>query len=96
MMENQNEESEMVQNIHPSQEEDSMSYGPLQDTNYLDVGQSIEVYWPLDDKFYAGNVESYNNGSRKWSISYNEGDKETLNLAEETWRYNTITSHAEL
>lgn len=49
------------------------------------VGEGIEVYWPMDNAFYPGNVSSIEDGIS--TISYDHGDVEFLNMSEESWKY---------
>ena len=51
------------------------------------VGDSIDVYWPLDDAFYTGKVSSINDDENEYNTDYNDGDKETQNLSDEVWKY---------
>lgn len=51
------------------------------------VGDSIDIYCPLDDKFYTGTVTTYDENENKYAIHYNDGDKECLDLENETWRF---------
>lgn len=50
----------------------------------LDVGDRLEVYWPVDDKFYAGMVIALKPGF-KHRIMYDDGDYETVELNKEKW-----------
>jgi len=52
-----------------------------------EVGDHIEVYWPLDDKYYGGKVAGYNNDTDKHDVTYDDGEKECLNLSTEQWRF---------
>lgn len=47
------------------------------------VGDSVEVYWPLDESYYPGNVSSINEGENKYHIEYNGGNKEDINMSDE-------------
>jgi len=51
------------------------------------VGDSIEVFWPIDDQYYPGTVASFNDATGKFAINYNDGEKENLRLQDETWRF---------
>ncbi len=72
---------------------------PIEDAEFTDdnvgnvpnVGDDIEVYWPLGDTFYPGNVESEEGG--KFHIQYDDGSTEDLDMRNEVWNYH-ITSTA--
>ncbi|KAG0553459.1 hypothetical protein KC19_12G013000 [Ceratodon purpureus] len=49
------------------------------------VGCGIKVWWPLDKKFYKGEVVEYDAKKKKHKILYNDGEQEILNLAKERW-----------
>ncbi|WVY92603.1 hypothetical protein V8G54_031691 [Vigna mungo] len=49
------------------------------------IGCRIKVWWPLDKKFYEGNVKSYDSSKRKHVILYDDGDVEVLCLEKERW-----------
>lgn len=42
------------------------------------VGDKIEVYWPLENKYYPGTVEAKQDDG-KLSVAYDDGDMETSN-----------------
>ncbi|KAK9838757.1 hypothetical protein WJX74_002700 [Apatococcus lobatus] len=50
------------------------------------VGQSISIWWPLDQAWYTGVVRSYNSSQGKHTVQYTDGDVEQLNLFNETWQ----------
>ncbi|KAK3411124.1 hypothetical protein EUGRSUZ_J03108 [Eucalyptus grandis] len=47
------------------------------------VGRRIKVWWPLDEMFYDGRIESYDPIMKKHRVLYDDGDRETLNLEKE-------------
>ncbi|GAB4836783.1 hypothetical protein Ancab_001695 [Ancistrocladus abbreviatus] len=49
------------------------------------VGSMIKVWWPDDQKFYDGRVESYDPDDKKHKIVYTDGDVEVLLLRDERW-----------
>ncbi|KAK3133294.1 hypothetical protein QOZ80_6AG0534770 [Eleusine coracana subsp. coracana] len=51
------------------------------------VGRRLRVYWPLDDAWYKGEVESYDSGSRKHRVKYDDGDEEEVDLAKEKFEW---------
>ena len=50
------------------------------------VGDSIEVLWPDDGKFYSGTVKRFDRRTGKFKVLYDDGEEEELKLAEEEWR----------
>eukprot|EP00171_Calliarthron_tuberculosum_P011146 IDg11146t1 len=51
-----------------------------------DVGDTIEVYWPDDETYYAGRVTAFKSVSQRHRVEYFDGDVESLDLKEELWR----------
>ncbi|XP_048139498.1 sister chromatid cohesion protein PDS5 homolog C-like isoform X4 [Rhodamnia argentea] len=51
------------------------------------VGRRIKVWWPLDEMFYDGLIQSYDPIIKKHKVLYDDGDKETLNLEKERWEF---------
>lgn len=49
------------------------------------VGSRIKVWWPLDQKFYEGIINSFYPSTKKHEVLYTDGDKEILNLNKERW-----------
>lgn len=54
--------------------------------NHVQVGDEVQVWWPLDRKYYSGRVEAVIEGGRH-RIAYEDGDVEDLVLASEQWRF---------
>ncbi|MED6119475.1 hypothetical protein PIB30_117765 [Stylosanthes scabra] len=48
-------------------------------------GSKIMVWWPEDETFYEGVVESYDRVKKKHKVLYTDGDSEILNLRMEKW-----------
>jgi len=48
------------------------------------IGDSVEIHWPLDEKFYPGTFISFFEEEGKHIIDYNDGDTEKLDLKYET------------
>lgn len=67
----------------PSSGKDKVKETPQCDKNL--VGKKIKVWWPLDSKFYEGVVGSYNSSKKKFTVNYNDGETEKLNLSKERW-----------
>lgn len=53
--------------------------------NGMLVGSKIRVWWPDDESFYHGVVDSFDTNSKKHRILYDDGDVEFLFLKEEKW-----------
>ncbi|KAK2452858.1 nucleolar protein dao-5 [Trifolium repens] len=49
------------------------------------VGQRVKVWWPEDNEFYKGVVDSFDSSSKKHKVSYDDGDEEVLNFDDEKW-----------
>ncbi|CAN1353025.1 DNA mismatch repair protein MSH6 [Linum perenne] len=47
------------------------------------VDKRIRVYWPLDKAWYEGSVKSYDEGSGKHLIQYDDSEEEMLDLGKE-------------
>ncbi|XP_004953083.1 sister chromatid cohesion protein PDS5 homolog B isoform X1 [Setaria italica] len=51
------------------------------------VGARIKVWWPDDKMFYNGVVESFDSGSKRHKVAYDDGDVEVLLLRDEKWDF---------
>ncbi|CAH9112133.1 unnamed protein product [Cuscuta epithymum] len=49
------------------------------------IGCRIQVWWPMDKKFYEGVIKSFDTQKKKHVILYNDGDVEVLRLDKERW-----------
>lgn len=49
------------------------------------VGSRIKVWWPLDQMFYEGVINSFCPSTMKHRVLYTDGDLEILNLNKERW-----------
>ncbi|KAF8117115.1 hypothetical protein N665_0012s0121 [Sinapis alba] len=49
------------------------------------IGCRIDVWWPMDKRFYEGTVKSYDSTKHKHVILYEDGDVEVLRLDKERW-----------
>ncbi len=49
------------------------------------VGMRIEVFWPLEKKYFSGKINDYDAGTGKHLVAYDDGDSEKLNLDKEKW-----------
>ncbi|KAK3281459.1 hypothetical protein CYMTET_10752, partial [Cymbomonas tetramitiformis] len=48
------------------------------------VGMRLEVYWPMDEEWYVGEVTGVEGG--RAVVTYEDLEKETLNLSEQIYR----------
>lgn len=55
----------------------------LKQTSHPEVGDEVEVYWPIDDKFYPGLVVTVDDKDTKYHITYTDGEEEVLNISDE-------------
>ena len=53
------------------------------DSSEIAVGGRIEVYWPMDTKFYSGTISSSNCNNGKHEVKYDDGDVEILEISKE-------------
>ncbi|KAH0462387.1 hypothetical protein IEQ34_009962 [Dendrobium chrysotoxum] len=51
------------------------------------IGSKIRVWWPDDERFYDGVVDSFDRSTKKHKILYNDGDVEILLLKKEKWEF---------
>uniref|UniRef100_A0A1D1YV29 Sister chromatid cohesion protein PDS5 B-B n=2 Tax=Anthurium amnicola TaxID=1678845 RepID=A0A1D1YV29_9ARAE len=51
------------------------------------VGAKIKVWWPDDEQFYPGVIDSYDPVSMKHKVLYVDGDEEVLLLKDEVFRF---------
>ena len=59
------------------------------DLQALRPGGRVEVYWPLDEAWYGGKVLSFDPTSKSAEILYDDGDEESVCMAQEMWRWAT-------
>jgi hypothetical protein len=52
----------------------------------LRVGDRIQVWWPIDKAWFACQVTAVNDAEGTVIVSYDDGDSETLRMAQERWR----------
>jgi hypothetical protein len=50
------------------------------------VGKRVNVWWPLDKKFYEGVIKSYCRVKKMHQVTYSDGDVEELNLKKERFK----------
>lgn len=57
---------------------------------YIDVhptvGAHVEIFWPVGNTFYPGNVAAIDE-NRRHLINYADGDENVVNNTEETMRF---------
>ncbi|XP_020576396.1 uncharacterized protein LOC110021984 [Phalaenopsis equestris] len=51
------------------------------------IGAKIKVWWPDDECFYEGIVDSFDRSTKKHKVLYNDGDVEVLLLKNEKWEF---------
>ncbi|CAN6238615.1 unnamed protein product [Urochloa humidicola] len=51
------------------------------------VGERIKIWWPDDEMFYKCVVESFDSGSKRHKVTYDDGDVEVLLLRDEKWDF---------
>lgn len=51
------------------------------------VGSRIKVWWPDDEMFYKGIVDSFDTNSKRHKVAYDDGDVEVLLLRDEKWDF---------
>lgn len=56
-----------------------------------EVGDRIDVFWPLDNQYYSGIVSSYDDDG-KATINYDDSEIETLDMSKETWKLSAASS----
>ncbi|KAK4853751.1 hypothetical protein QYF36_013965 [Acer negundo] len=49
------------------------------------VGSKVKVWWPKDQQFYDGVIDSFDPTKKRHKVLYNDGDEEILNLKRERW-----------
>ena len=59
----------------------------------LKPGDRIEVWWPIDKAWFAATVLEVQDGEGKVEVSYDDGDRETLQMAQERWRRERVLGH---
>ncbi|KAK3211330.1 hypothetical protein Dsin_016036 [Dipteronia sinensis] len=51
------------------------------------VGSKVKVWWPKDQQFYDGVIDSFDPTKKRHKVLYNDGDEEILNLKRERWEF---------
>ncbi|XP_041016890.1 nucleolar and coiled-body phosphoprotein 1 isoform X2 [Juglans microcarpa x Juglans regia] len=51
------------------------------------VGSKIKVWWPDDQAFYEGVIDSFDPKEKKHKVLYTDGDEEVLYLKKEKWEF---------
>ncbi|KAI3984094.1 hypothetical protein MKX01_035221 [Papaver californicum] len=54
-------------------------------TNEMLIGKRVNVWSPVDNSFCSGTVDEFNSQDSSHKITYDFGDVEVLNLANENW-----------
>ena len=50
------------------------------------IGRRLSVYWPMDDAWYSGVVQSYDAKAAQHAVLYDDGVEESIALAEEAYQ----------
>ncbi|KAJ0984877.1 hypothetical protein J5N97_003233 [Dioscorea zingiberensis] len=50
------------------------------------VGSKVKVWWPDDNEFYGGIIDSFNPVTKQHTVLYDDGDVEVLFLKDEQWK----------
>ncbi|XP_047938898.1 sister chromatid cohesion protein PDS5 homolog A-like [Salvia hispanica] len=50
------------------------------------VNLRIQVWWPMDEMFYAGTVKAFDSETKKHEVLYDDDEIEFLNLRKEKWK----------
>ena len=56
------------------------------------VGQTLQVYWPLDRAWYSGRVLSYTEAQGSTQVVYDDGDVEMLHMVMERYKVSPGTA----
>jgi len=51
------------------------------------IGRRLKIYWPLESRYFPGTVTDINYAMNEYLISYDDGDREWINLANEIVRW---------
>lgn len=51
------------------------------------LGDVVEVYWPIDEKWYRGELQKRTRANGRFVVGYEDGECETLDLRKEKWRF---------
>lgn len=49
------------------------------------IDTRVRVWWPLEESFFPGTIANYIPSTHEHTIMYDDGDEETLNMANEKW-----------
>lgn len=59
------------------------------------VGKRVKVWWPDDNMFYKGVVDSFDSSTKKHKVLYDDGDEEILNFKEEKYEIVEVDADAD-
>ncbi|XP_057510138.1 sister chromatid cohesion protein PDS5 homolog C-like isoform X2 [Actinidia eriantha] len=51
------------------------------------ISKKVKVWWPKDQKFYKGVIDSFDPVKKKHKVLYTDGDEEVLNLRTQKWEF---------
>ena len=49
------------------------------------MGLQVDVFLPVDDQYYPGTTAAYDQSTGIQKLSYDDEDKEEINMENETW-----------
>ncbi|KAK9138608.1 hypothetical protein Sjap_009202 [Stephania japonica] len=56
----------------------------------------LQVYWPLDDKWYQGKIVAYDSQKQEHKVKYEDGDVESLTFSREKIKFHVCEDEMEL
>lgn len=75
---------------------DNTDVGDFTDTRpnrIPELGARVQVYWPLDNTYYSGEIKSINEKGL-CTVRYDDEEEEHLDMSNETWRYEQAAQSA--
>lgn len=91
-----NQETQQPETQQPEPEYSNSDFENISNSDMIpNVGDKVEVYWPLDNTYYPGTIESEQEDG-KLSVAYDDGDMEILNFSTETWKYQINNNNSSL
>uniref|UniRef100_A0A1J3H7Y2 Sister chromatid cohesion protein PDS5-like protein A n=1 Tax=Noccaea caerulescens TaxID=107243 RepID=A0A1J3H7Y2_NOCCA len=78
-------ESEQTPKSHPKRKRTAGKESNKSEVGEEMVGKKVNIWWPIDEKFYEGVVKSYSSRKKTHHVFYADGDSEKLNLKKELW-----------
>lgn len=81
--------------VSSARQETCVDEDPDDDTPHLtpNTGDCIEFFWHEENRYYSGEVTRIHEGQHR--VTCNDGDVESMNIAEEKWRFSCSNSGAD-